>query len=176
MKRVAACAVAVGLLVGSVAFSNPSWAAPGTLSGPSATISWDDSGWYVPTGCTQFPIQYTTTGKNLTSDVSFVGPFGDNVGSTGLYGTNTSGTALLQVCSFKLQGMKGDIPLTLRFKDGQNFTEGDGSDQVFEAPIVLKSRSGAPADGSRLITCLNKKTFKKKDFKGSRCPSGWVKI
>lgn len=121
--------------------ASPALATPGSHSGPSASISWDDTSWYLPTGCSQYPIQYTVTAASLILRVTFLSAYGDDLGSASLgssYGQGASGTVTFQVCSFEVpQDSGADFPITIQLDDSQSSLYGDGSSNVFQAQAGL---------------------------------------
>ena len=198
MKKSVVALCVIGLSAGSVLAGPPAQAAPGALTGPSASISWDDSNWYRPNGCSEYVLQYSASQASLISEVTFLNQFGDQLGSGSLgnsYGDAAQGSVSVQVCSNQFPDDDGtDYPIIVQLKDKQSSLYGDGSESIYQAPALLRTRtpaasqspsssqSGTPTAGSsKFVRCIKESNFKQKRFKGKwakrdRCPRGWVKI
>ena len=88
------------LIAAIVVFStviNISPARAGELSVLGASISWDESKFYIPTGCSKYDFKYSAPSTMLIGKVVVLNAFGDSLGSTFL--GDGSGTAALQVCA-----------------------------------------------------------------------------
>jgi hypothetical protein len=183
-----------GLLGTGVLLATPASAGPGSLSTPFVTINWDDSNWYLPAGgCSRYRVDYTTGDANGISKVALVNAFGDEAGFMYAMNRNSSGSDTIQLCSPDDKGK--DVPFTLRLYARQTFTRGDGSSQILEAPVTIRTRQQTPTKNTddlgdsenrtKSIKCLNEKslnagTYKTKKFKGKwakqgTCPTGWRK-
>jgi len=110
----------------------------GALSSPAGvSISWDDSSFYIPSGCTSYVFTYTATSKVLLADILITNKFSDKIGSTTIFGPNTGKTSV-QVCS------GNDFTGTKVSLDIKGSAVYGGTDDVVSTPIAFLSRSATP--------------------------------
>jgi hypothetical protein len=127
----------VGILITTTSVFAVSTANAGQLSTSGASISWDDSTFYVPSGCTRYNFSYSATNKVLLASIKITNRFNDEVGSTTFFGPNT-GSVSVQVCSNNdLSGTKVDLVVRGSSTYG-------GTDGIVSAPITFLSRSATP--------------------------------
>jgi hypothetical protein len=128
----------VGILITTTSLLAVSVANAGQLSTAGASISWDDSTFYMPSGCTRYNFSYTATNKVLLANIKITNKFNDEVGSTTFFGPN-SGSVSVQVCSNNdLTGTKVDLVVRGSSTYG-------GTDGIVSTPITFLSRSSSPA-------------------------------
>jgi hypothetical protein len=130
----------VGLLISITSIFAVTSANAGQLSVANASITWDDSTFYVPSSCTSYVFSYTATNKVLLADIKITNQYNDEVGSTIFFGGSTgkSGTTSVQVCANKdLSGAK----VVLKVSGSATY---GGTDGLVSTPITFKSRSGTP--------------------------------
>ena len=127
----------VGLLITTTSLFAVSVANAGQLSTSGASISWDDSTFYVPSGCTRYNFTYSATNKVLLANIKITNKFNDEVGSTTFFGPNT-GSVSVQVCANNdLTGTKVDLVVRGSSVNG-------GTDGIVSTPITFLSRSATP--------------------------------
>lgn len=175
--------VAVGLVTVGVAIAPP--ASAGTLSGGGITLTWDDSRFFVPNGCSSYPFTVQTDGQVNVGNVVIVSQFGDKLGSSVFFDSYTARQPQLsqetvQVCGRPDQSQPMNVIVQI---DAAKF---GGTSVLVEGPLVLQPRQvpaakptsvEPPQPEGKSIRCINKKTFKKKTFQGvEKCPKGWIKI
>ena len=190
MKKIVVAIASLGLMAGSVAGASYATAAPGSLTGVATSISWDDSNWYIPTGCSDYTFNYTSTPAAFLSEVTILNQFGDKLGSKsvgGGYGEGGSGSVAVQVCSFRVGDDVGqEFPVVIQLEDKRSSSYGDGGSQILTGTAVFKTRRApapeaepAPAPTPTVgeavkekkkntIVCVNKKTFEVKTFKKNK--------
>lgn len=165
--------VSIGLtfLLASLSFGSAAHA--GQLATNGASISWDDSRIYYPSGCSSISLSYTLDPSVLIADVRIVNAFGDEVGSSLLMGEGTSGSAGLQVCNFDVKPTGAPFQIVLEVQ--QSHVSGDGSSSIVEAPFTFLTRNSGTTGVARTYVCVKKGNFKVKKAPASRfCNSGWV--
>ena len=193
MKKIVVAIASLGLMAGSVAGASSATAAPGSLTGVANSVTWDDSNWYIPDGCSDYTLNFTKTETSYLSEVAILSQFGDRLGSSfisGSGGNAQSGSIAVQVCEYQVGADVGkDIPVVIQLKDRRNEVYGDGGSQVLTGTAVLKTRRASTPEAVKkkkknTIACVNKKTFEVKTFKKNKetkkkkkgkCPKGWTK-
>ena len=131
----------IGLLITTTSLVAVSVANAGELNTAGASISWDDSTFYVPSSCTSYNFSYSATNKVLIADIKITNKFNDEVGSAIFFGPNTGKTSV-QVCTGKdLTGTKVVLKVTGSAIFG-------GTDDIVSTPITFLSRSGTPSASS----------------------------
>jgi hypothetical protein len=131
----------IGLLITTTSLVAVSVANAGELNTAGASISWDDSTFYVPSSCTSYNFSYSATNKVLIADIKITNKFNDEVGSAIFFGPNTGKTSV-QVCTGKdLTGTKVVLKVTGSAIFG-------GNDDIVSTPITFLSRSGTPSASS----------------------------
>jgi hypothetical protein len=141
----------------------------GQLSSNDASISWDESNFYYPSGCSSFTFNYNLANSVLFASIKVTNKFGDNAGSTSLSGTGTSGAKSLQICS--TYAKPEFAPFLLSFEVQQSFSTGSGKADIVTAPLNFISRSATPTKSQTpaasqspdlsqgLKVCVDKKTY-----------------
>jgi len=61
-------------------------------SAAGASISWDDSTFYVPTGCTGHSFNYAASAQVLIGNIEITNMYNDKSGSTVFFGPNSGKT------------------------------------------------------------------------------------
>lgn len=112
------------------------------LSTNGASISWDASNIYYPSGCGSILLNHSVASSVLMADISIVNRFGDNVGSTLIFGEGISGTKTLQVC--QSDATPSGAPFQIVLEVQQSYVSGDGSSSVVSSPFAFQSRTSAP--------------------------------
>lgn len=161
----------LAIMLTSMSLGNAAYA--GQLSTNGASITWDESRIYYPTGCSSIAIGYSLDSTVLIADVSIINAFGDEVGSTLLMGEGTSGSSGLQVCNFDVKPTGAPFQIVLEVQ--QSYVSGDGSSSIVEMPFSFLTRNSSAPVSSRTFVCVKKSNFKIKKAPASRfCNSGWV--
>ena len=162
MKKLAIASVAV---VFATLLSIQS-AQAGQLSTNDASISWDESNFYYPSGSSTLTFNYNLANSVLFASIKVTNKFGDNVGSAFLNGTGTSGAKSLQLYS-NLGATPEFAPFLLSFEVQQR----SGKADIVTAPLNFISRSATPTKSQPpaanqspdlsqgLKVCVDKKTY-----------------
>jgi hypothetical protein len=175
------------IMVSGLSIGVSSVARAGQLDVQGASLSWDDSTFYMPTGCSRFKFNWANnTGRRLLKlGFTMTDPFGDSVAWDSKIGieSGTSGFFDEQICRHQLENGLGPYTVTLTIEDytsmgagafaasGQlNFIPRPGS-----APAPSETAKRPGASGAAQVRCVNRNTFVVKTFKRKACPRGWVK-
>ena len=177
----------VGFAISFASTTTASHASPGSLSGPSVSISWDSKNWYQPAkDCADYLIRYSVTEANLIADVEMFhntskGPIIGTRLDGGL-GESASGINTISICEDDLPKDKGKpIRVTILLKDQQSNRFGDGSQNIYTADVLLKSRNSNKAKRIKSVKCIKLSTERIKTFSGkwaerNECPRKWVRL
>ena len=126
----------VSLLIASTSLFATSVANAGQLSTSGASISWDESTFYIPKDCTRYNFSYSATNKVNLANIKITNKFNDEIGSTIFFGPN-SGSVSVQVCDNNdFTGTKVDLIVRGSVTYG-------GTDGIVSTPITFLSRSGS---------------------------------
>ncbi len=130
--------IIAGLLIVTTIY--PTSAQAGQLASNGASISWDDSLLYLPTGCSYFYFDYSM-GSAYMVEVNFMNKYGENLGVGGS-GQGGTGQIKTQVCTFvSFEGARIELQVTA-LKGGIN-------SQIVSAPVNFLSRAGSSVAPSK---------------------------
>ena len=141
----------------------------GQLSTNGASIQWDESNFYYPSGCSSFTFNYTLDNSVLFADITVTNKFGDKAASTSFSGEGTQGAKSLQICS--TYAKPEFAPFLLSFEVQQSHSRGSGKADIVTAPLNFISRTATPIKSQPpaasqlpdlsqgLKVCVDKKTY-----------------
>ena len=109
----------------------------GELNASAVTVTWDDSTFYEPAGCTNYYFNFTADVSVLFATISISNTYGDSIGSTMITGPNT-GKASVFICSGK------DLSGTKVILDVKKSSFYGGGEQIVSSPITFLKR-GTPS-------------------------------
>jgi hypothetical protein len=139
IKRAFSSAISVTVVLTMVSLGVAANAAQ--LSTNGASISWDESTVFYPSGCGAVRINHSVASSVLMAEVSIFNKFGDNVGSTIIFGEGIPGSQNLQVCSF--DAAPSGAPFRLELEVQQSYVSGDGSSSIVSSPFTFQSRTSS---------------------------------
>jgi hypothetical protein len=151
--------VVTATLAASLLLATAGSVAAETVSVGGATAS-SVGAWVKPTACSQLPVEYAGIPADSTATINVLDAVTrTSLGSELLLPTDPgSGRANIQICSFQVKDTS-QILLSL---------DVSGVGVADSATFVWSPRPNT-------VRCVNKRTYKIREFTGKKCPSGWVK-